>query len=188
MRTLAEQCAYAMRRYPTQQSGGEKFAATLYDQGYYHELAAEYGSQAAEPFAAWLAMHGVAVETIDNAPSSTLAEPEPTLAVTTAAENPHDWKQTALSIFNWIRSVDLNKYDAKSFFAPTVIMEESTTITPVHAAKPATKTRHGANGISHGLSGISHGANGISHGLSGISHGANGISHGLSGISHGKVE
>ena len=179
MRTLAEQCAYAMRRYPTQQSGGEKFAATLYEQGYYHELAAEYGSQAATPFAAWLEMHGVAVENIDGEPSPTLAEPEPTLAVTqAAAQNPHDWKQTALSIFNWIRSVDLNKYDAKSYFAPTLILEESTTITPLHAAKPATKTRHGANGISHGANGISHGANGISHGANGISHGANGISHG----------
>ena len=171
MRTLAEQCAYAMRQYPTPLQNGEKFALALYEQGYYHELVAEYGSQAAQPFAEWLEMHGVEVETVDDEPPPTLAEPEPTLAVTPVAEpKPHDWKQTARSIVNWLRSVDLNKYDAKKLLGCQLITEETVTVSIFDRRKPATKISHGAKPTRHGQNGISHGAKPTRHEPAGISH------------------
>ena len=104
------------------------------------------------------------VETVDD-------EPEPNLAVTPATEQkPHDWKQTARSIFNWLRSVDLNKYDAKNFFQSTVILEETTTILLDCHRKSATKISHGAKPTRHGQNGISHGAKPTRHEPAGISH------------------
>ena len=171
MRTIAEQCARAMRAYPTPLHDGSRIAQTLYDDGYYQRLAKEFGSEAAAAFAEWLEMHGVQVDTPET------HEPVTTLAAPLITPELHPPRSIVHAIFNWLRNVDLNKYDVKKTFRSTLIIEETTTITVLSRPKPATKTRHGAKPTRHENDSTRHGAKPTRHENDSTRHELSGISY-----------